>query len=64
MWDCVSLVRDEELLEKASSSTRGLARLVVLSALARRDSVGVHFRSDYPSPPLLPYHVYVKGEAN
>jgi fumarate reductase flavoprotein subunit len=42
------------------------ARLVVLSALARRESRGAHFRRDFPSPGVAPpvsVRVQRRGEA-
>jgi L-aspartate oxidase len=63
MWERVSIVRDEEGLKDALRrleeiaarplNTRSwnfvtLARLVARAALARRESRGAHYRSDFP----------------
>ncbi|MGC9175026.1 MAG: L-aspartate oxidase [Thermoprotei archaeon] len=63
MWQEVGIVRSEGGLERAAGELKGIGRLVAMSALSRKDSVGAHQRSDYPNPPLSPYHVYVKVEA-
>ena len=63
MWELVGIVRDEEGLKEALRrleeigarplNTRSwnfvtLARLVARAALARRESRGAHYRSDFP----------------
>jgi len=53
MDDYVSVIRDEEGLKEALRSIgRGgicdLARAVILAALYRKESRGVHYRTDYP----------------
>ncbi|HEV51045.1 MAG TPA: FAD-dependent oxidoreductase [Thermoprotei archaeon] len=63
MWQEVGIVRSEGGLERAAGELKGIGRLVAVSALSRKDSVGAHQRSDYPNPPPFPYHVYVKVKA-
>jgi L-aspartate oxidase len=48
MWLDAGLVRDEAGLERLAGSPHTLARLIAKSALARRESRGGHFRTDFP----------------
>ena len=48
LWQDVGLVRDAEGLERLAGSRHLLARLIARSALARRESRGGHFRTDFP----------------
>lgn len=48
MWRDAGLVRDEAGLEQLAQSPHTLARLIARSALARRESRGGHFRTDFP----------------
>jgi L-aspartate oxidase len=48
LWRDAGLIRDAEGLERLRSAPHLLARLIAESALARRESRGSHFRSDYP----------------
>jgi len=49
LWEHAGLVRSAAGLERLLGSPHLLARLIARSALARRESRGVHFRSDCPS---------------
>jgi len=49
MWRDVGLVREAIGLSRQAASPVALARLVAASALARRESRGGHFRSDFPT---------------
>jgi L-aspartate oxidase len=48
MWDDAGLVRDGPGLERLTTSSHPVARMVARSALARRESRGSHFRADFP----------------
>src|SRR5438093_3144754 len=48
MWCDAGLLRDEPGLERLAGSLHTLARLIATSALARRESRGGHFRTDFP----------------
>ncbi len=48
MWRDAGLVRDAAGLERLARAPHLLARLTAVSALARRESRGGHFRADYP----------------
>src|SRR5205085_11772432 len=48
LWRDAGLIRDAEGLERLRRAPHLLARLIAESALARRESRGGHFRSDYP----------------
>ena len=48
MWRDAGLIRDAEGLERLRRAPHVLARLIAESALARRESRGGHFRSDFP----------------
>jgi L-aspartate oxidase len=48
MWRDAGLVRDEPGLERLAGSPHTLARLIAKSSLARRESRGGHFRTDFP----------------
>ena len=48
MWRDAGLVRDATGMERLASSPHTRARLVAKSALARRESRGGHFRTDFP----------------
>jgi L-aspartate oxidase len=48
IWRDAGLVRDAVGLERLAGSPHTLARLIAKSALARRESRGGHFRTDFP----------------
>ncbi len=49
LWRDCGLVRDAAGIERLLRAPHLLARLVAESALARRESRGVHFRADFPA---------------
>ena len=48
MWEHAGLIRSADELEPLRSAPLLLARLLAESALARQESRGAHFRSDFP----------------
>lgn len=47
-------------LEKPLLETRNLlvvASLIIIAALQRKESIGAHFRKDFPDPPGYPHHI-------
>jgi L-aspartate oxidase len=46
VWELAGPIRDPERLERLRSDPYPLARLIAASALARRESRGVHRRTD------------------
>ncbi len=50
VWEDAGLVRSEAGLARLSTSPILLVRLLAASALARRESRGGHFRTDFPCP--------------
>jgi L-aspartate oxidase len=48
MWRDAGLVRDGAGLERLTRSAHPLSRLIAKSALARQESRGGHFRTDFP----------------
>ncbi len=60
VWDLAGPVRDAEHLTRLLDDPYPLARLIAASALARRESRGVHRRSDFTSSdPALDFHHHV-----
>jgi L-aspartate oxidase len=49
LWEDAGVIRSAEGLERLAASGALLPRLVAESALARRESRGCHFRSDFPT---------------
>jgi L-aspartate oxidase len=49
LWRDAGVIRNADGLNRLRDTPHLLARLVAESALARRESRGGHFRSDYPS---------------
>jgi L-aspartate oxidase len=50
VWDLAGPVRDAQRLGRLLGDPYPLAQLIAASALARRESRGVHRRSDFPGP--------------
>ena len=48
MWRDAGLIRDAAGLDRLAGSPHPLARLIAKSALARQESRGGHFRTDFP----------------
>ncbi len=65
MWCDVGLTRVADGLARQTTSPIPLARLVAASALARQESRGGHYRSDFPEldPTLDGRHAIIAGEA-
>jgi L-aspartate oxidase len=62
MWRDAGLVRDQPGLERLQRSTHPVASMVAMSALARRESRGGHFRVDFPheDPELTGLHTVLR----
>jgi L-aspartate oxidase len=62
LWEDAGLIRNAEGLARLTSSPHLLASLVARSALAREESRGGHFRSDFPgeNPDLEGRHTVIR----
>ena len=61
MWQDAGLIRDAAGLERLRTAPHVLARLIAESALARRESRGGHFRSDFAvEDPAFAAHTVVR----
>jgi L-aspartate oxidase len=49
LWDDAGVIRTAEGLERLRDAPSLLPRLIAVSALARRESRGAHFRTDFPT---------------
>jgi L-aspartate oxidase len=65
LWEDAGVIRSADGLERLCAVDSLLPRLVAESALARRESRGAHFRSDFPTEDeAFAGHVVVRrGEA-
>jgi L-aspartate oxidase len=64
LWQDCGLIRDAGGLERLLEAPHLLTRLVAQSALAREESRGCHFRSDFPSESeALERHVVLRPGA-
>jgi L-aspartate oxidase len=63
LWENAGVIRSADGLERLRTSPALLPRLVAESALARRESRGAHFRSDFPTEdPAYEAHVVLRRD--
>jgi L-aspartate oxidase len=62
LWEDAGLIRDADGLARLTASAHLLTSLVARSALAREESRGGHFRTDFPeeNPALDGLHTVVR----
>lgn len=60
LWREAGLIRNADGLERLLDASHPLARLIARSALARRESRGVHFREDFPGENSEALHIVVR----
>ncbi|CCC80969.1 L-aspartate oxidase [Thermoproteus tenax] len=57
MWRLVGIVREGSGLRRAVESLEGLPKLIAEAAWLRSESIGVHYRADYPAWSGVKYHI-------
>ena len=64
LWNKAGIERREDELRSLLGSEHALMRMIASSALARRESRGAHWRTDFPErdPALDLHHAVVRGD--